>query len=103
MLFTSGTAATTRDPARSTGRFTFRLGLVFPLYSLYTGSLKVRDVVRIIEADGWRFHSQRGSHQQYVHAVKTGRVTVPGKPGFDLTGDLLSSIFRQAKIDRRKT
>ena len=65
--------------------------------------MKVRDVLRIIEDDGWRFHSQRGSHRQYVHPVKAGRVTVPGKPGFDLTGDLLSSIFRQAKIDKRKT
>jgi predicted RNA binding protein YcfA (HicA-like mRNA interferase family) len=64
--------------------------------------MKVREVLRVPEEDGWRFHSQRGSHRQYVHASKIGRVTVPGKTGDDLTGDLLASIFRQAKIDRRR-
>jgi predicted RNA binding protein YcfA (HicA-like mRNA interferase family) len=62
--------------------------------------MKVRDVLRVLEDDGWRFHSQRGSHRQYVHPLKVGRVTVPGKPGDDFTGDLQASIFRQAKIER---
>jgi predicted RNA binding protein YcfA (HicA-like mRNA interferase family) len=60
--------------------------------------MKVRDVLRMIEQDGWRFRSQKASHRQYVHPVKPGRVTVPGKPGVDLSGDILSSIFRQAEI-----
>lgn len=64
--------------------------------------MKVRDILRVLEEDGWRFHSQRGSHRQYVHPAKVGRVTVPGKSGDDLTGDLLASIFRQAGIDKRK-
>jgi predicted RNA binding protein YcfA (HicA-like mRNA interferase family) len=64
--------------------------------------MKVRDVLRMLEEDGWGFHSQRGSHRQYVHPRKVGRVTVPGKTGDDITGDLLSSIFRQAQIDKRK-
>lgn len=64
--------------------------------------MKVRDVIRMIEEDGWRFHSQRGSHRQYKHPVKRGRVTVPGKPGDDLTHKLLNSIFAQAQIERRK-
>ena len=64
--------------------------------------MKVRDILQVLEEDGWRFHSQRGSHRQYIHPVKIGRVTIPGKTGDDLTGDLLASIFRQAKIDKRK-
>ena len=64
--------------------------------------MKVRDVLRVLEENGWRFHSQRGSHRQYIHPTKVGRVTVPGKGGDDITGDLLASIFRQAKIDKPK-
>jgi predicted RNA binding protein YcfA (HicA-like mRNA interferase family) len=47
--------------------------------------MKVRDVVREIEKDGWRFYSQKGSHRQYVHPVMGGRVTIAGKPGDDMT------------------
>lgn len=43
--------------------------------------MKIRDIIRLIEAEGWRFHSQRGSHRHYKHPLKPGRVTVPGKPG----------------------
>jgi hypothetical protein len=34
--------------------------------------MKVREVIRLIEQDGWRFHSQKGSHRQYAHPTKTG-------------------------------
>jgi len=62
--------------------------------------VKVRDVIRIIEDDGWRFHSQKGSHRQYVHPTKKGRVTVPGKLGDDLSKPTLASVFKQAKLGR---
>jgi predicted RNA binding protein YcfA (HicA-like mRNA interferase family) len=42
--------------------------------------MKVRDVIRLIEADNWRLVATRGSHRQYKHAVKAGRVTIAGKP-----------------------
>jgi predicted RNA binding protein YcfA (HicA-like mRNA interferase family) len=60
--------------------------------------MKVRDVIRLIEKDGWRFHSQKGSHRQFVHPVKKGRVTVPGKPGKDLATGTFRSILSQAQI-----
>jgi len=41
--------------------------------------MKVRDVIRLIEADGWRLARTRGSHRQYNHPVKPGLVTVPGQ------------------------
>jgi predicted RNase H-like HicB family nuclease/predicted RNA binding protein YcfA (HicA-like mRNA interferase family) len=46
--------------------------------------LKVRDVIRMIEADGWFLVATRGSHRQYKHPSKPGRVTIPGKPSRDL-------------------
>jgi predicted RNA binding protein YcfA (HicA-like mRNA interferase family) len=61
--------------------------------------MKVRDAIRQIERDGWRFHSQRGSHRQDKHPYKPGRVTVPGKLGDDLAPGTLKSIYRQAQIE----
>jgi predicted RNA binding protein YcfA (HicA-like mRNA interferase family) len=62
--------------------------------------MKVRDVIRLIEEDGWRFLEQQGSHRQFKHAVKRGRVTVPGKPGDDLHPKTLASILQQAQLRR---
>ena len=45
---------------------------------------KVREIIRLIEEDGWRLHSQKGSHRQYVHPSKPGRVTIAGKPSHDM-------------------
>ncbi|MGQ0779404.1 MAG: type II toxin-antitoxin system HicB family antitoxin [Pseudonocardiales bacterium] len=41
--------------------------------------LKVSELLKIIEADGWYLVSTKGSHRQYKHPSKGGRVTVPGK------------------------
>jgi predicted RNA binding protein YcfA (HicA-like mRNA interferase family) len=46
--------------------------------------MKFRDLVAMIEADGWRLASQRGSHRQYEHPTKPGKVTVAGKPNADV-------------------
>jgi predicted RNA binding protein YcfA (HicA-like mRNA interferase family) len=64
--------------------------------------MKVGEVIRIIEADGWKLHSQNGSHRQFTHASKSGRVTVAGKPSMDLHPKTLSSIFNQAQIEKPK-
>ncbi|MCC6586286.1 MAG: type II toxin-antitoxin system HicA family toxin [Bryobacterales bacterium] len=60
--------------------------------------MKVRDVIRLVEADGWRHVATRGSHRQYKHPVKRGRVTIPGHPGDDLNPDTLKSILIQAGL-----
>jgi predicted RNA binding protein YcfA (HicA-like mRNA interferase family) len=57
--------------------------------------MKVREVIRLIEQDGWRFVEQHGSHRQYKHPAKAGRVTVPGKPGDDLHPKTLDRILKQ--------
>lgn len=64
--------------------------------------MKFREVIRAIEQDGWRFHSQKGSHAQYVHPIKAGRVTVAGKPGDDVHPKTLADIFRQAGMEKPK-
>jgi predicted RNA binding protein YcfA (HicA-like mRNA interferase family) len=58
--------------------------------------MKVRDVIKMLEQDGWYLDRTRGSHRQYKHPRKPGLVTVPGKPGDDLGPGTLNSILRQA-------
>ena len=60
--------------------------------------MKVREVIRLIEADGWYLRTIRGSHRQFKHSIKTGRVTVPGKPNDDLAPGTLNSILKQAGL-----
>jgi predicted RNA binding protein YcfA (HicA-like mRNA interferase family) len=56
----------------------------------------VRKVVRLLREDGWILVATRGSHRQYKHPTKAGRVTVPGRPNDDLAPGTLRSIFKQA-------
>jgi predicted RNA binding protein YcfA (HicA-like mRNA interferase family) len=58
--------------------------------------VKVRDLIRLIEADGWFLVATRGSHRQYRHPVKPGRVTVAGKLSDDLAPGTLNSILKQS-------
>ncbi|PSB14190.1 addiction module toxin, HicA family [filamentous cyanobacterium CCP2] len=60
--------------------------------------MKVRDLIKQIESDGWYLVRTRGSHRQYKHRVKTGLVTIPGKPGDDLAPGTLNSILKQAGL-----
>jgi predicted RNA binding protein YcfA (HicA-like mRNA interferase family) len=62
--------------------------------------MKVREVVRIVEEDGWYLARTRGSHGQYKHLNKPGLVTIAGKPSEDLAPGTLNSIFKQAGIKR---
>ncbi|MBS0576735.1 MAG: type II toxin-antitoxin system HicA family toxin [Proteobacteria bacterium] len=62
--------------------------------------MKVHDVLRMLQADGWFLAATRGSHRQYKHPSKSGRVTVPGKPSDDLATGTLNSILKQAGLKR---
>jgi len=61
--------------------------------------MKVRDVLRRLAADRWAQVSQKGSHRQFRHPTKSGRVTVPGKPSDDLKEGTYRSILRQAGLE----
>jgi predicted RNA binding protein YcfA (HicA-like mRNA interferase family) len=60
--------------------------------------LKVRDVIKLIEKDGWYLVVTEGSHRQFKHPAKPGRVTVAGHRGEDLHPKTLKSILTQAGI-----
>ena len=60
--------------------------------------MKIRDIIKIIEEDGWYLARTRGSHQQYKHPTKSGLVTIAGRPGDDLATGTLNSIYKQAGI-----
>jgi predicted RNA binding protein YcfA (HicA-like mRNA interferase family) len=61
----------------------------------------VSEIIKLIEDDGWYLVAVRGSHRQYKHPGKPGRVTVPGKPGKELPPGTERSILRQAGLIRR--
>lgn len=63
--------------------------------------VKVSEMIKLIEADGWYLVATRGSHRQYKHPTKPGRVTVAGKPSKELPPGTERSIFRQAGMTRR--
>jgi predicted RNA binding protein YcfA (HicA-like mRNA interferase family) len=64
--------------------------------------MKVRDVIKLIEADGWYLVITKGSHRQYKHPTKPGRVTIAGHPNDDLSPGTLNSILKQAKLQEVK-
>jgi predicted RNA binding protein YcfA (HicA-like mRNA interferase family) len=62
--------------------------------------MKVRDVIKLLEQDGWFLDRTRGSHRQYKHVDKPGLVTLPGKPGEDLATGTLNSVLKQAGLKK---
>ncbi|MGH7880660.1 MAG: type II toxin-antitoxin system HicA family toxin [Candidatus Binataceae bacterium] len=60
--------------------------------------MRVRDAIRMIEDDGWYLVATRGSHRQFKHPAKPGRVTVAGKPSDDLAPGTWNSILKQAGL-----
>jgi predicted RNA binding protein YcfA (HicA-like mRNA interferase family) len=62
--------------------------------------MKVSEVLRMLKEDGWFLVATRGSHRQLKHAVRPGRVTLPGKPGDDLAPGTLNSILKQSGLKK---
>lgn len=60
--------------------------------------MKVREVIKLIENDGWFLVRIKGSHRQYKHASKKGVVTIAGKSSAVLHPKTLNSILRQAGL-----
>jgi predicted RNA binding protein YcfA (HicA-like mRNA interferase family) len=59
---------------------------------------KVRDAIKLIEDDGWYLVATKGSHRQFKHPTKGGRVTIAGQPGHDLAPGTYNSILKQAGL-----
>jgi len=60
--------------------------------------MKIREVIKMLQADGWYLVATRGSHRQYKHPSKPGRVTIAGNTGDDLAPGTLNSILKQAGL-----
>lgn len=64
---------------------------------------KVKDILRILENYGWKFINKRGSHRQFKHPTKPGRVTVPGNPADDMHPKTWKSVLRQAGLTQESS
>jgi predicted RNA binding protein YcfA (HicA-like mRNA interferase family) len=60
--------------------------------------MKVRDIMKRLKIDGWRIVSQEGSHRQYKHPTKPGKVTIAGHPSDEVAPGTLNSIRKQAGL-----
>lgn len=68
--------------------------------SWYSDPMKVSEVLRMLKDDGWVLVATRGSHRQFKHPTKVGRVTVAGKPSDDLAPGTLNSILKQSDLKK---
>lgn len=59
--------------------------------------MRFREVEKIILADGWQYKKAKGSHWQYTHPSKLGKVTIPKHPG-DIAPQTVKQIFKQAGL-----
>jgi len=64
--------------------------------------VKVRDLMRLVEADGWRHVRTTGSHRHYKHPGKPSVVTIPGHPGDDVPAGTLKSILKAAGLEKKQ-
>jgi len=62
--------------------------------------LKVRDLMRLLEQDGWQLARTKGSHKQFKHPSKAATVTVAGKPGVDVPPGTLNAVLKQAGLKK---
>ncbi|MGE0371343.1 MAG: type II toxin-antitoxin system HicA family toxin [Gammaproteobacteria bacterium] len=60
--------------------------------------MKIRDLIRLLENEGWRLVRTRGSHRQFKHPQRSGTITVAGKPGVDMPPGTLHAILKQAGL-----
>jgi predicted RNA binding protein YcfA (HicA-like mRNA interferase family) len=62
--------------------------------------VKVKQLIAILESDGWKLVRFKGSHRQFHHPSKPGTVTVAGKPSVEIPPGTLSSALKQAGLKK---
>jgi predicted RNA binding protein YcfA (HicA-like mRNA interferase family) len=60
--------------------------------------VKYRDLIKLVEKDGWQYSYSTGSHRHYFHQEKPGKVTIPGHPSDEAHPKTLRSILKQAGL-----
>jgi predicted RNA binding protein YcfA (HicA-like mRNA interferase family) len=63
--------------------------------------MKVKEIIKLLEEDGWYLARTKGSHRQFKHPEKAGTVTVSGKESLDVPRGTLNSILKQAGFKQR--
>jgi predicted RNA binding protein YcfA (HicA-like mRNA interferase family) len=58
--------------------------------------VKISEILKLLKEDGWYLAARKGSHKQFKHPHKPGRVTVPGKPSDDVAPGANNGIFKRA-------
>ena len=58
--------------------------------------MKVRDIIKLLQRDGWILVRTKGSHRQFHHPVKPGTVTIAGHPSVDMPAGTLNSVLKQS-------
>jgi predicted RNA binding protein YcfA (HicA-like mRNA interferase family) len=89
---------TLSSPLRMAGRRESEESRGVDLPICYSSYMKVNEILAILKEDGWYLVAIRGRHRQFKHPVKSGRVTVAGKPSDDLAPGTLNSIVKQASL-----
>ena len=64
--------------------------------------MKVKDLIKLLEVDGWRQVRMKGSHRQFNHPTKKGTVTVAGNPNVDIPPGTLNSAIKQAGLKKER-
>jgi predicted RNA binding protein YcfA (HicA-like mRNA interferase family) len=62
--------------------------------------VKVKELIALLESDGWFQVRVKGSHRQYHHSEKAGTVTVAGKFSVDVPPGTLNSVLKQAGLKK---
>jgi len=65
--------------------------------------MKISEIIRLLEQDGWVLKRTAGSHRHFSHPGKSGLVTVAGKPSATLKPKTESSILKQAGLRRERS
>ena len=60
--------------------------------------MKVRDVIKMVQKDGWHHVKTKGSHRNFKHPTKPGRVTIPGHMKDEMAKGTLNSVLKQAGL-----
>jgi predicted RNA binding protein YcfA (HicA-like mRNA interferase family) len=70
---------------------------------LYLVPMKISEIIRLLEQDGWVLKRTTGSHRHFIHPAKPGLVTVAGKPSATLKPKTESSILKQAGLRKERS
>ena len=62
--------------------------------------MKVKELIKLIENNGWFLVRTKGSHRQFHHTTKSGTVTIAGKESVEVPIGTLNSILKQVGLKK---